>query len=710
MRSSEAGQIGHVAAVDSDTLTVELDPSVTGMVKAGPTGVASVGRINSYVTVQAGQCTIVAVVTSIRVFPDQDADTSSPGVRRTIEAVMVGRFESGKYSSGITTFPSLFEPVLPATDAQVEAIFEPHGESISLGRSVVVPDLTVRLDANKLLGRHVAVLGTTGAGKSCTLTAMLDGLLGLHAPYANIVIFDANGEYARAFSSETDRGQLANACVIGPTPGEPDGLFVPHWFMNNEDHLDLLRASEGTQAPLLLRAIADARLVDEEELGFALQLRQVKRAIDDLASIVTASTGRKPQELIAQFCTTLTSSLQSLQETAEGERAALWRQMVDRAEAWEDIDLQVDAWDLPISLSQRRQLDEVISSLRAIVSQEMDQLGLGSASVGSDFDVPHYYDLDSLYDVHLPARVEAASATDPKTRAYVTPLMMRLGSLLADSRYNFMTRVPRFDDSLSRYLRYILGWEGLSEEGGSDDRPWKDAYEEQRRDAGPSRPHSVTIIDLSLIASDVLEAVTGLLARLILEFAQRVEPRAAMPILIVLEEAHRYIPAHREGDSEPRSAEIFDRIAREGRKYGVSLMLASQRPSELSRTVLSQCGTLVAHRMLNPDDQNLVRHATPFAAREVLRQLPGLATQHAVVLGEAVPAPSYVKVNRVKNPPHSDDPDFVLAWREGPTPSGEQLIGDVARTWQASTQMPSTAEEPEPETSVAEEASDEPPF
>lgn len=722
MLRNDSSRIGAVAAVESEKITVDLDPSTSGMVKAGPAGVIGIGRINSYLAIPAGHTTIIAVVTAVKVFADDGGpETRRVSMsRRVVDAVMIGRFDSGRYRPGITTYPSLGEAVRPATHDQIAEIFEPRGTPITLGASVVAPDIDVRLDANALLARHTAVLGTTGSGKSCTVTALLDGLLDLDIPYSNIVIFDANGEYGRAFGPETERGRKADAVVIGPEPGAVGGLFVPHWFMDNEDHLSLLRASEGTQAPLLLRAVADARLLPDDDVGLAALLRHASRNLEDIVALAQGGSSRKPQELLATVLRSFAAGLESIAGNRGESEQELWSELASAAGGWTALGLDEEAWDLPLGLEQRTQLDTLAADIRAVLRKEFDRLGLGLASAASDFDAPRYYSLEALYEMHLPARIEAAAVEEPRMRAYVGPMMMRLARLLADSRYDFMTRVPRHADSLARYLRFVLGWDPVGGALDDDLPPWAHSYSQRTAkevDDSLPRQHAVTIIDLSHVASDVLETVTAILARLIMGFAQRIEPRASMPILVVLEEAHRYIPAS-SGDAPSRSAEAFDRIAREGRKFGVSLLLASQRPYELSRTVLSQCGTLIAHRMLNPDDQNLVRHATPFAAREVLRQLPGLATQHAVVLGEAVTAPSYVRVRDIKDPPKSDDPDFIGAWRAGPE-DGDQIITQVAREWEQSSvpeqsllQEASTIEEPEhPEGSTGHaEAGDDPPF
>jgi hypothetical protein len=160
--------------------------------------------------------------------------------------------------------------------------------------------------------------------------------------------------------------------------------------------------------------------------------------------------------------------------------------------------------------------------------------------------------------------------------------------------------------------------------------------------------------------------------------------------VLPLEEAHRYIPAA----ADTRARATFERLAKEGRKFGLGVLPASQRPAELAPTVLAQCGTLIAHRAVNSADQQLIRDATPFASREVLHQLPGLATQHAVVLGESVPAPAYVRVQDVQHAPMGRDPDFLGRWRE--PPKGD-LVEEIAREWERATpEVPSVSGEDSP--------------
>jgi DNA helicase HerA-like ATPase len=678
-------QIGRVAGVDSEKIQVELDPQAAGFVKAGPHGVAPVGLINSYIVIPAGYQKIIGVVTAIRMAPQpskRDDDVfADASVERILEAVMVGRIEGDQYRAGLATYPALFAPVLIGSEHDVELVFRPPAmaTTVSIGEAVASPGQEVRLDVNALLSRHSAIVGTTGAGKSCTVTALIDGLLGLDMPSMNVVIFDSNGEYAGAFESATERGKKANALVIGPAKDARAPLLVPHWFMNNAEHLELANAGEGAQAPLLQRAVVDARLASDESADQLRTLRVVARAIEDIRAASRA--GRKPQEVVKGLLTGLDSALAKLADEAEasGDESSQkrWisaRDAVKDADKWQ-LATGNDAWDKPLTLNQGLQLTQALEAIESVLEHAIDELGLGSATALADFDAPRYYSFEDLLRKHLPARIDLESATEPRIRNYAATMLMRLSSLLADSRYDFLTRVPRYDDRLARFLRLLLGWHPME---GIEDRsklPWGHA-------ASGNGRHSVTILDLSEVASDVLGTVTGLLGRLLLEFAQRIEPRGSFPILLVLEEAHRYIP--RTSVRPLQSSAAFERVAREGRKFGVSLMVSSQRPSELSPAVLAQCGTLIAHRMVNSEDQTLVRESAPVAGREVLRQLPGLATQHAVVLGQAVPAPSYVRVRTISAPPRSTDPNYVGLWREPAEKAGGERIDEIARRWEES--------------------------
>src|SRR5690349_5140813 len=186
----------------------------------------------------------------------------------------------------------------------------------------------------------------------------------------------------------------------------------------------------------------------------------------------------------------------------------------------------------------------------------------------------------------------------------------------------------------------------------------------------------VAIIDLSLLPADVTHFVIAVLARIIFEASQRYQKQhpdgKALPTALVLEEAHTFVHRGSEDEEDIVSParlcrEAFERIAREGRKFGLGLVLSSQRPSELSPTVLAQCNTFLLHRIVNDGDQNLVARLVPDNVGGLLRELPSLPSRQAILLGWATPIPVLVEVDELpeEQRPRSADPDFWDVWTLG---------------------------------------------
>ncbi len=225
----------------------------------------------------------------------------------------------------------------------------------------------------------------------------------------------------------------------------------------------------------------------------------------------------------------------------------------------------------------------------------------------------------------------------PEAATAYRQILARLQSVREDRRYGFMFQSIYLRDNLDAILGRLLRL--------------------------PVAGQPVTILDLSGVPSEVVNVVVSLLCRLIFEFALWSERADGPPLLLVCEEAHRYVPADGTPVFEPTRRAI-DRIAKEGRKYGVSLCLVSQRPSELSASSLSQCGTLVALRTSNERDQRFVRTALPDGFDWLIAALPALATGEAVIAGEGVSVPMQVQFRALgpEEQPASQTPDFSRAW------------------------------------------------
>jgi DNA helicase HerA-like ATPase len=224
-------------------------------------------------------------------------------------------------------------------------------------------------------------------------------------------------------------------------------------------------------------------------------------------------------------------------------------------------------------------------------------------------------------------------------------MMTRFKSLKDREEYAFLRHeaVKAGDDaaSLPAFLANVLGLEA--------------------KPGGYAKKDQLVLIDMNSVDDEVVELIAAVIARIVFKLLRNANPRNAFPVHLVLEEAHRYI-AERPSRYAIDASRIFERIAKEGRKYGLFLMVASQRPSELSKTVLSQCSNFVVHRIQNPDDLSHIRQMTPFISDAVLRRLPSLPKQHALVFGNSVNLPTTFKVRNANPPTKSADAKIRDLW------------------------------------------------
>ncbi len=299
--------------------------------------------------------------------------------------------------------------------------------------------------------------------------------------------------------------------------------------------------------------------------------------------------------------------------------------------------------DLLIDHSEREAANQTAffrDTLSTLKQAEKQRLNLTRVSV----DTPIFFSLEKLL-----AQVEAKNTERVNNGAKQGPMfgqfdrfLIRLESKLNDVRYDFLLKpkVRNTSEALAGLLRDFVG---LGE---------------------PKSP--VTIIDLSSIPFDVRPTVTAQIGRLAFEFNYWNPNYKEFPILLMCEEAHAYIP--RDSSSQYAGArKSMERIAKEGRKYGVGLGVVSQRPHELSETVLAQCGSFICLRITNPTDQAYVKSLVPEAERNLVDILSGLGRGEAMVLGEAVPMPTRVQFHLPNPEPNSEDVDFYEQWKNGKT-------------------------------------------
>lgn len=315
-------------------------------------------------------------------------------------------------------------------------------------------------------------------------------------------------------------------------------------------------------------------------------------------------------------------------------------------------DLLIDQTDY----SAHNQTAVFREELNVLRNAEGKRLGLERTTL----DTPIHFDLLALRNAVeqrnglVPSGSTGKPIKGPLTGSFDN-FLMRLDSKLNDNRYDFLLKPKSRNNSAS--LQDLL-----------------------RDFVGLGTPKAqITIIDLSSVPFDVRPTVAAQIGRLAFEFNYWNAQYREFPILLVCEEAHVYIPRAAESQFAG-SRKSMERIAKEGRKYGVGLMVVSQRPHEVSETVLAQCGTFICLRITNPDDQSYVRRLVPESEGDLISVLAGLGRGEALVLGEAVPLPTRVQFNRPDPTPNSDDVDFYDKWKDGPD---DLDVDEIVKRWRS---------------------------
>lgn len=654
-------RVGVVDFVSPDEIRVQLSieaPDQTALNTGEP---RAFPRVNGYVLIPCNEGYLVSQVTWITIersqypkrqglkdfglvdlpYPLRKMSLSPMGVLSLYEA------EDGtdKYTfcRGAIEYPTVGDPVLLPTRAQLRAIVE-SGDNryVLIGHSPLAANAEVRIDPDRLFGRHLAVLGNTGSGKSCSVAGLIRWSLeearrqnvyeAANQPNARFIILDPNGEYGEAFNDIEDVRVFATAKNSTESWRQ---LHVPMWLWNTEEWSTFAKASDRTQRPILVQAL---------------------RAVRDSGFTVSAM----PKEAMRQYLRTLLSAIQEEIRTGgpwrrpgniKGfrDRLQIWRQDInnndtfsdDETEVISELGLLIDellnthSGDWPQAFT-RDSIDRLKSKLEeahlVFSGGQIDTVPLNA-------DSPRYFTGENLL------RSIEAQASLLNVTEHVETMMMRVRSLLTEEK---ILTIAGSDISitLEQWLNDYIGSNG-------------------------AQNGSISVIDLSLVPTEIIQIATAVIARMALESLQRyrkLNNGKVLPTVLVMEEAHTFIKRYSQ-DSDDQSAsrlctEVFEKIAREGRKFGLGLVLSSQRPSELSPTVLSQCNSFLLHRISNDRDQELVRHLVPDNMHGLMRDLPILPAKQAILTGWASELPVLVEMNELPEiqRPQSSDPDFWDVW------------------------------------------------
>ena len=298
-----------------------------------------------------------------------------------------------------------------------------------------------------------------------------------------------------------------------------------------------------------------------------------------------------------------------------------------------------------------RQVDADILAKCLHAARSRNRLAESIGKVTVDSPIPYLLSDLSAQLAKEMGDLDKASGIAPYMR-----IKTKLDDLKTDPRYQFMFSGMMVGDTMGEFLSRILRL--------------------------PTEGKPISIIDVSGVPSDITSTVVAVLSRLVFDYASWAREERTRPILLVCEEAHRYVPNEKNFDKSS-VGKVLSRIAKEGRKYGVALGLVTQRPSDLAEGVLSQCGTIISMRLNNERDQAFVRAAMPEGARSFLDTIPALRNRECIICGEGTSVPMRVTFDTLEESkrPASEDPSFSALWRE--TGGEEEAIDRVVQRWRS---------------------------
>lgn len=504
-------------------------------------------KVGSYLKIEDNENAIlIAIIENFQIM------VNSNGARdHIIEAFPLGILRDNKFERGGDSLAIPPKEVKPATIEEIKRIYEDsidESESfcfseLSSNRSVKVP-----VNGNKFFNKHIAVVGSTGSGKSHTLSTLIQkAVSGKSGNFSlnnsHIIIFDIHSEYKSSFP---------NANYI-----DTSNLVLPYWLLNSEE--------------------------------------------------------------------------------------------------LEEFFLDTEANDH----NQRYIFKEAV-----VKDRKINFVGDDKGKAKIHYDSPVFFDIDKVLEFAISKNTEVidtgeeyasgAKKGQPKTTqgslyGKLTNFVNRLENKINDSRLGFLLGEKSKKISFEETLENLLGY------------------------SAPNKSN-VTIIDLSGVPFEVLSITVSLISRLIFEYGYfykrlRFSKKAAetinndIPILLVYEEAHKYVP-NSELLKFRSSKKSIERIAKEGRKYGVTLLLASQRPSEISETIFSQCNNFISMRLTNPVDQGYVKKLLPDTLGSLIDKMTSFKQGEALLVGESIILPSIVQINRCAPEPSSNDIPFWQLWKE----------------------------------------------
>lgn len=475
------------------------------------------------------------------------------------------------------------------SEEELQIIFQNKNQPFTFSKHSSNNNIEIIVDGDKFFSKHLAVVGSTGSGKSCTVAKIIqDANNNDNSILKNthILIFDIHGEYSSAF--EEDNARYLSI--------EDDSLILPYWLMNSEELEDFFIESNEANSHNQISQFKKAVICNKKRHNPDLDVTYDSPVYFNLKEVITYLDNKNRETLYV---------------AAEQEYYAL----LDKNIVYSEEGIPDEMW------THLNFLQLTGNSKHPILNSKVSK-----GSFYGEFD----------------------------------RFLSRFETKILDERLNFMLETKEYTTKdFYHVMRNILG------------------YSDNDLDNS-----NITIIDLSSLPFEIVSIVVSIITRFSFEFCYhktKLLHTNDTPYLLVFEEAHKYIP--KLSDVKYKNTRIaVERVAKEGRKYGLSAMIVSQRPSEISPTVFSQCNNFVVMRLTNPDDQSYVKRLLPDNLMGYTDSLAVLETKEALLVGDSISTPCIVKINDANPLPKSEDIKFLKEWRqEWKKVSFEKVFSNIIR-------------------------------
>mgnify|MGYP000977929911 FL=1 len=531
---------------------------------------------------------------------------------------IVGELKEKNFLPGFSSKPSFKSNVRIISLEELEYVLGPQTPSQGqtfFGYSNIYQNYRINASINDFFSNHFAILGNSGSGKSCTVASILQKLFTStsYTPVkANIFLFDAFGEYTNAFSNLKDKNAsiLYKTYTTNVTSADSEIIHIPTWLMDVDDLALLLDVTNPNQLPILEKTLKLVPILTGDSAETIKHKNDIiARALEDI--LLSGANSTKIRDQVTAILTKFNTEELNLEtEIVQPGYVRTLKQClyIDKTGKFQEIEL-------------------VTEFIRSFIHKEFDQDDSTTSS-------QCFYNLTNLEEALEFALISEGILKSEKVYDFANVLSVRLHTL-ANSPNRKYFEYPEYTDRNS-YVRELL------------------------TDRLTGNKCQIVNFNINYVDDRLAKVITKILSKMLFSLAVENNSRGSIPFHIIIEEAHRYV--QNDKDIDILGYNIFDRITKEGRKYGVFLALITQRPSELSDTAISQCSNFIILRTLHPKDLQYIKEMVPNISSEVVQQLKSLQPGNCIAFGSAFKIPISMHVEFPNPAPNSNNVDLATIW------------------------------------------------